>query len=206
MQVETYEQTEVTSEGIPDNDAEAIQLIERLGLKGQQTLIGSGGTSAPAVIPFRKVTAEECDTYALLFPEVVEVEDYKASPIPIRVLQVIAHCRELGLHMVVWYPSDAEKRDDPILVGYQERGQHGPRYLDRRKALLLARWGDALKPLQELKREAVEIARQRIRQALGMCRAELERDIASLDTFADATVLRAGVSLPSYHSRFDRSV
>lgn len=192
MQVETYEQIEVTSEPTAAPDAEAIALIEQLGLNGQRSLIApqEPGSKA-AVIPYARVTAEESDTYAVLFPTAVYAEDYDAGPIPVRVMQVIAHARELGLRCVIWYPSDAVRRDDPILVGYQKDSPHGARYLDRPKALLLARWGTALRPFPDLKREAAAIARESLLAKLSKTKREMEADLAALASASDSAVLRS---------------
>lgn len=202
MQVETYEQTEVTSEGVQENDAECVKLIEQLGLNGQRLLIlnDSGG---PVIMPYRKVTAEEHLVYGLLFPSTTTVEEYALGPIPLRVLQVIAHARDLFAHLLVWHPQDVRK--DPVLVGLQSQHPYPTSTHKREESFLLARWGEALRPFSDLKKDAVVIARQRVRQSIMTIKAEIDRDFAIIDSLSDNTALRTAASPPSYHSRFDIS-
>ncbi|MEE9471786.1 MAG: hypothetical protein V3W32_08690, partial [Gemmatimonadota bacterium] len=83
-----------------------------------------------------------------------EVEDYKAGPIPLRVLQVVAHARPLFDEVHVWYSGSVQVKD-PILVGY--RG--GNRYKGTK--FILARWGDELGSLEELRERVVRLWKDR---------------------------------------------
>ena len=58
MLVETYEVTEIDAEGTPECEAEASELIEKLGLEGQRKLYRENGNQQTR-IPYRKMTAEE---------------------------------------------------------------------------------------------------------------------------------------------------
>lgn len=85
MLVETFELEEV-AEQPPELEAEAVALIEKLGLDGQQTRI-----------PYRKMTEEETFVYGILCPMRTPLKKYKEGPIPLRVLQVAAHATDVGM-------------------------------------------------------------------------------------------------------------
>ncbi len=189
MQVETYEQTEMTSAG-PECDAEAIALIESLGLTGQQELITRPDGDAVRN-PYRLMTEEELCVYSLLMPKHVEISKYSDGPIPLRVLQVAAHARDLGLPVLrVWCPATGPK-DDPILVAREHD------YTS--KIWLLARWGDALLPMEELAKKAAALARDGIKTALLAALEEVRGDLSMIDAMPASQVLKWSLSAPTYH-------
>jgi len=150
MQIETYEIEEHTTEGRDafEVEAEAQALIESLGLEGQQELLRASAdpdVTTKTRIPYRRMTAEEVRVYGVLYPEHATVTAYDVAPIPLRVLQVSAHGRELFDQLEVWGPVTEDP--DPILVGIIKKGH-------REEHHLLARWGDALLPFQELYEKA----------------------------------------------------
>ena len=152
IQVETYEVTE----GVPSGEMEALALegeaqllIESLGLSGQKQLFSKDGDGS-IHHPYRAMTKEEHTVFSALFPHTSDVNDYKDGPIPLRVLQIIAHVRELDhpdmQYIGVMHPPKFV--DDPILFA-QKTNYSGTRFI-------LARWGYALKPFDELKESAIK--------------------------------------------------
>lgn len=146
MQIETYEIEEHTTEGRDafEVEAEAEALIESLGLDGQRALLRASEDPDVATktrIPYRRMTAEEDRVYATLYPEHVDVSAYDVAPIPLRVLQVVAHARPLFDRLEVWGPKTEDP--DPVLIGTITKGHRTEKYL-------LARWGDALEPFADL--------------------------------------------------------
>src|SRR5690606_31479142 len=96
MQVETYEVNETLSDGTVEqmSDPESLALIEQLGLRGQETLLGkreAGDDVAVVRCPYRRMSAEEQNVFAVVCPQVTSLEEYASGPIPLRVLQVAAH-------------------------------------------------------------------------------------------------------------------
>lgn len=146
MEIQTYEIEEHTTEGRDpfEVEAEAQALIDELGLEGQQKLYGpdEDGVATRTRIPYRRMTQEEARVYGVLYPEQTKVSTYRAGPIPLRVLQVIAHGRTMFDRLEVWGPTTEDP--DPILVGYL-KGDNV-----REDRYLLARWGDALEPFEVL--------------------------------------------------------
>lgn len=146
VQVQTFEQTEVNAVGETEKlDAEAIELSERLGLTGQRSLVSTG--EVKTLCPYRVMTKEERVVYEMLCPEKQKVENYDKGPIPLRVLQVLAHAKELGIFtgFKVWH---ATIGDDPILVAYKEEHSSATWFL-------LARWGEVLEDFAVLGQRAL---------------------------------------------------
>lgn len=175
MQVETYEVTEETTEGRPkaEVDAVSLQLIEDLGLDGQrQLLVGSDDEDVGTqLIPYRRMTEQEVVVYQECFKDRGAVEAYSAGPIPVRILQVIAHAKTLFEDIEVWGPRVHDP--DPLLVGRRtpERG-YGTEYY------LLARWGEALVPFEDLlaraRRQITERWTRKAREVIANCQRFLD--------------------------------
>lgn len=147
MQIETYECEELKNSDATTMavDAEAIELIEKLGLEGQKKLTNPETLTR---YPYRDMTVMEKFVWQSVCPEVTYVESYKLSPMPLRILQVIAYARDLGIYekLEVWHPNSI--KDDPCLVGVPK----GEKYGQRRQ--LLARWGEHLMTFEQAKEKA----------------------------------------------------
>lgn len=190
MQVETYEALEYeTGEQAPEMEAEAIEIIELLGLEGQRKLLaGEGETQTRA--PYRKLTAQEKRVYSVLCPESSSLEDFDACPIPLRVLQVAAHARELYDEVVVWCPR-TEVDNDPVLIGRNSTGYYS------HDEFLLARWGEVLLPFDELVEVAKEVWKKdslsKARGAVANARAFIE----NIDSHVEQHIRGDYVHVPS---------
>lgn len=161
MLVETYEVTETFHDG-PECDAEAIKLIEHLGLEGQKELVKIVDNKE-ARCPYRLMTAQEVFVYGTLCPQRTNITKYKSGPIPLRVLQVAAHAQELFSHILVLHPKDP-KEPDPVLVGVENDYQWYN--LGQLKPSILARWGDILEPFDVLANRAADVFRSKLKGAL----------------------------------------
>lgn len=151
MQVETFECTETRTE-TPEQSAEALRLIEELGLKGQQPKAEAVTTSRN---PYRLVKSDEQFVYSVLCPDRCKVEDYKDGPIPLEVLKTLAYAKSLGVFagFEVWAASSKSVKD-PVLVGYTNMSQWGSL---TGGPYLIARWGEELLPLEVLTPDALRI-------------------------------------------------
>lgn len=182
MQIETYEIEEITGEaGQMAADAESIELAERLGLEGQKTLTKPETLTR---IPYPKITALQRLVFTTLFPTKTTVESYSEGIIPLRVLQVVAYCRENHLYsrLEVWHPEPGKV--DPVLIGTNRASEY-----HSGDDFLLARWGDSLQPFEKL----IELAkvkwlagkRLQITKAIQEAKSDLERLAEQADdTFA----------------------
>lgn len=188
MQVETYEIEDASSEASQlANDAAALELIEQLNLTGQKEQSNKNTLSRS---PYREMLQEEHIVFKALFDRSCPVEQYKAGIIPLRVLQVIAHAKQLGLYrkLEVWYPRTA-RVDDPVLVGFVGPNDYTGEWY------LLARWGKALLPFEQLKKEAMELLRaERIeaaKEVIGKCEELLKRlpNMSTLKALSDRVYL-----------------
>lgn len=191
MQIETYEIEEVKGEaGNLAADAEAIELAERLGLAGQQKLCKPDTLTR---IPYPKLTALQRVVFETMFPNKTPVENYSDGIIPLRVLQVVAYCRENRLHkrLEVWHPEPGEV--DPVLIGTDRESTYsaGDDYL-------LARWGEALEPFNALaeKAKAKWVAIKRLQ--ITKCLREAQSDLDMLGEIA-AEVFETGRNRGCYY-------
>jgi len=156
MEIQTYEIEEQVGEvagTTQEIEAEAVAMIEELGLTGQSQLITQAEEDIDedgvgVRIPYPKMSPAEVAIYETLFPVKDPVHKYSATIIPIRVMQVIQHAKGLFKGLFIWH--DKVMNPDPVLVGTRAKpeGQYGDDYY------LLARWGDALVGITELKKTA----------------------------------------------------
>lgn len=178
MQVETYEIEDATSAASAmANDSEAMELIARLGLSGQQRI---SNPETATRIPYRAMEKREMLVYRAVCDEVKALENYDADAIPLRVLQCAALAKETemfngGLH--VWYPSEA-RIDDPVLVGIVKTRLYpnDDRYagLTKDTFYMLARWGKTLLPFEKLEEIAIKLHRSRRLTELKKAMKEVE--------------------------------
>lgn len=155
MKVETYEVEEINASDASTMaaDAEAIQLCEKLGLKGQ---LERSNAETLTRFPYRVITLEEQRIFRAVCPVETNLRNYNRGPIPVRVLQVASYVSELeycdqGLH--VWHPASAADRD-PFLIGKRRMPVNAERRWETTDIFLLARWGDELPGLDELRTRA----------------------------------------------------
>lgn len=190
MKVETYEATEMDIESMqPEDREEATRLCEELGLTGQERFTQGNDSDAPA-IPYRKMTATELNIYSTLLPKTMEISEYSEGPIPLRVLQVIAHAKSMFDHLKIWCPENADIRD-PLLVGYIGSEYNGERFI-------LARWGEVLDDISTLARTAGAMSRDK---AIIETKKIIERASAHLKSIEQMTpeqAIATGKLVPSY--------
>ena len=167
VEIETYEIEECAKENRADFDAEAIALIEEMGLDGQKSLIHDPEDDGALVrIPYPRMTAQEKRVYETIFPEKPLVSEYSAGILPVRVLQVARHAQDMFTCVRVWHRKVQDP--DPILVGHTSNSTYsGEEYL-------LARWGDGLRHFKELLQEAREIVIAKWKSQLARKATEVE--------------------------------
>ena len=98
MEIETYEIEETVGETAgttPEVEAEALELIEKLGLEGQRGLVVEKEDGEACRIPYPIMDDRERAVYGELYPEHQALASYKAGIIPLRVLQVAAHAEQI---------------------------------------------------------------------------------------------------------------
>lgn len=184
MKVETFEaiSLDVARDGSVVNEQvseEALALIETLDLGGQRSMLQKKNVGGEEVVvrnPYRRMSAEELAIYSVLMPNRVELAKYSDGPIPLRALQVAAHAQSLDCFdkgLEVWCPQPG--RDDPLLVGVR-KGQY-----DSRELYMLARWGDELLELVELRAKALPIVLAKVRGDIAKAKGELASFEAGLE-------------------------
>lgn len=185
--VETYEVPEVESDsGVVECDAEALALIEQLGLKGQRELTVKRDDGETVRSPYREMTKEEFFVYSMICPQQTDLGQYKAGPIPLRVLQVASHAREHFPHLEVWHMRALPK--DPVLVGKKDK------YAS--EAFILARWGEVLEAWPVLIQQAAAIYRDKAKAAALKVKQEADSFLATLADIPDSEIVGRSISLP----------
>lgn len=193
MQVETFECQETASEPIEASE-EAIGLINKLGLKGQQSLVSPNPNlpSAETRSPYRLMTAEERFVYLTLCPERTSIEEYDDGPIPLRVLQIGSHAKDIGVGntLQVWHRA-APVVKDPVLVASDESKSsfyRGKTLYNSDKIWILARWGEELDTFALLMEKATAIVRERLA-------AEAKSAMHAVENMTFAQICKIGHSI-----------
>lgn len=180
MQVETYEIEEYAADANPEQDAKALELIAKLGLKGQEELVRKTDDGGKR-LQYPEMTAQEIAVYGAIFPVRTKLSDYSHGIIPVRVLQVAAHAVEFCDGLQVWHKKHRDP--DPLLVGY--KGQDW----SPRKLIRLARWGDALKDFSELVKEARVIIKAKLEIDLRAKIADAQAKLGQVDDLTERALM-----------------
>ena len=186
MLVETYEVNEIDAHGKVECDSEAVELIDQLGLSGQRRLISDDGDS-PQRLPYPKMTLEQKRVIKAICAEESAIGDYTDQIIPLRVLQVAAHAKDLFDELLVWYPKNADEKD-PYLIGLNRPREYAKDFF------ILARWGEELLAWDELKSKAVCKIRELRKSAMLKIRQEVEAALAVIDEMPGEGVLKESES------------
>jgi hypothetical protein len=184
MKVETYEIEEPKAE--PQIEAEAIQLIEKMGLSGQRSLVVDTGT-AEKRLPYREASKSERVIFEAIFPKCENVETYALGVIPVRALQVLAHGKELFDKVNVRY---SESGSETMIVGV-----NGPSYSE--KWFPLARWGGSLRTSENFRAEAREIIKADFQKKLKECAEKCKVMLSTLDDLVESRLSGETISLPT---------
>ena len=117
------------------------QKCEELGLSDQLALTSEDKSP----IPFEHMNTAMKRVYETLCPEKVDFKKYKKTTIPLEVLSLIHLSVNEGYfnEIEIWYD---DKTPDPLVVGVNKTGEY-----EARDYYTIARWGDVLKPFDELK-------------------------------------------------------
>lgn len=184
MQVETFECQETAAEPTEASE-EALNLIEELGLVGQRSLIvKSTKTGADTRVPYRVITSEESFVYRTLCPTQVALSKYSDGPVPLRILQIAAHAKSVGLDkLYVWCrPSPMTK--DPVLIARCDEYDWST---DDSKTRILGRWGEELETFSVLLKRAVSASKERLV-------AEAEQILSAVRSAGDAEIVSKGAN------------
>ena len=122
------------------------QKCEELGLGGQLEL----ASTDKSPIPFEAMNTVSQRVYETLCPDKVKYKEYKRTTIPLEVLGFIHLSVNEGYFKEIEIWSD-DKTPDPLAVGYNQAGEWGAK-----DYFIIARWGDVLRPFEELKDLAIK--------------------------------------------------
>ncbi len=184
MEIETFECETIPSADFTD---EAVALAAKLGATGQEAFYQQD----KPVQPYRLMTPEEFAIYKLAFPIREEIAKYKAGPIPLRVLQVGAHAKDLieGT-LVIWHQGAG--KDDPLLTMRQGSEWGGSYYL-------LARWGEALEEFAVIRTRAAQKFALSCKMKLLACQQEIQTAMDQIESRAELALLNGKTDEPCFY-------
>lgn len=145
MKTEIYSEPEL--ELSVEASEEWVATCKELGLTNQIGLSSKEDRVGP---PYRFCDPRTTKIILAICPRVVELDKYKASTIPLDVLQEAKKCKDNGWYSKLWVAYD-DQSPDPFLLGEiaGEQSWNGTFHQ-------IARWGDELLPWEELERKAIE--------------------------------------------------
>lgn len=198
MKVETYEVEELKGSEATTMaaDSEALDLCRALQLEGQLKL---ADTKTDTRCPYREMSAEEHGVYSVVFPTKTLLAHYRDGIIPVRVLQVAAHATELGFFnkgLYVWHPPAHQK--DPLLVGVRSEMRDGESW-ESDAHYILARWGESLATLEELKVKARALLVERWKNKLKRIKAEVDTALLTIESRIDERLNEGGSGDPYFN-------
>jgi hypothetical protein len=191
MKIETYEIEEIKSSDAATMaaDSESLELVEKLGLKGQKALANPETVTR---FPYPRLDSRQALIFGLCFPKRTALSEYRDGIIPLRVLQVAAYCTQCefegAAYLEVW--SATTPKDDPILVCRANA------YLNEN--YLLARWGESLKSIEELALQAAPILRAKLRQRLTEAAQRVQQKLESLDVMIELAMQTGEEPTPQF--------
>lgn len=160
-QTETLENSSETLTEMFEDWERRRRLVQELGLAGQQEYMNKLETARN--VPFKLIDREEYRIWTRYLPtpyvEDEEILKYPSSGsnrlvqysfdlIPLPVLEIWQYCRQMS-HFESYEIWTNEENSDPILIGRKDD-------LD----FLIARWGESLKPFEEIEREVQHRSRR----------------------------------------------
>lgn len=183
MLTEIYDLTEQTIDEngliIKEDDPEALALIEELGLKGQRQLNAGPDDEEIERNHYGKLSYEQQVIIYYLFPKIYKLENYNDAPIPLRILKEIKFCKDMFKDLYVCYAPPCDILD-PILIGHNHCSIYEPKN-QLEHFHIIARWGDALKPWNELFKDAIAKASLEFHSELKSIIAQCKSSLAQLD-------------------------
>jgi hypothetical protein len=163
---------EETKELIYDSDKiqEWKDKCQELGLENQLAL----AEPDKSPIPFECINEVQRRVYETLCPVKTMYKDYKRTAIPLEVLSLIALSEKEGYFsdIQIWYD---DKTPDPFAIGLVKESDWRHRYY------CIARWGDSLKPFEELKSTAIKVFKNSSLIQLNRRLAETKQNIENID-------------------------
>lgn len=165
-----------TTELIYDNDSlnEWKTKCEELGLSAQLEL--SNKDKSP--VPFEFMNTVTKRVYETICPAKVNYKQYAKTAIPLEVLSLIALSEKETYfkEIQIWYD---DKTPDPFAVGVRKKA--GSSYDWDLEYYTIARWGDSLRPFEELKAMAIKAYHHTQRLGLQSKMIEAKHKLESLE-------------------------
>ena len=193
MKVETFECQETAAEPI-EMAEEAIRMIDELDLEGQRALVSKDKNDQPTRCPYSEVSKEQAFVIRYCTPRSVDVKQYSAGHIPVRVLQVIAHAMSIGMEDITVHRNDLEVVDDLIVTGTMALD---PDRTYNKTTFLLARWGKELTNWAKLSQTALIAYKAMVKNKFSEIKSIIASEEAALGAIDVSVAATKG--MPSYY-------
>lgn len=143
---------------------------EELGLSEQLALAQPGKSP----VPFEYMNTVSKRVYETICPQKINYKKYSKTTIPLEVLSLIALSEKEHYfeEIQIWYD---DKSPDPLAVGFIKKDSWTYDFY------LIARWGDVLRPFDELKEKAIKVYKNSYLLNLRRTLAETNEKIANID-------------------------
>jgi len=189
LQIETFEREELFTDGeVVGVSEESKKLIEKMELEGQKQLYEE--SKDERLPPYRKMGKQEGIVYRAVLSEHDSVGNYSGNLMPLRVLQVVSHAKELFAKVEVWSSPDPDT-DECMLIGTDKDYGYD-------SVFLLARWGRELLVYSVLKTRAGKVAKAKYRKSAARCLNEAQKVVDSISSTPDEEFI--GKSDPSFYA------
>jgi len=149
-------------------------------------------TKLKTKIPFHRLTEQERRMWGAVCPHRSPVERYRGH-IPLRVLKALEFATSQKMFEEYEIYSEYSDNTDPILVGKIDESGEGRSY--NRTPYLIARWGESLFSVAELRDKAIEASVKIIQTSAEKTKSVADSVLASVESHALA-YLTDGRSLP----------
>jgi NADH dehydrogenase/NADH:ubiquinone oxidoreductase subunit G len=176
MEIEVLEQTEVTVDGVESTSTQAILAAEL-------------GMTQGAKFPFRVMKSDELWAYKQVMESQQDYKKFDSEYVPLRILEIIKKYKDSFNEIQIWSVESHEVKD-PILVGIKEPAQYSKVYY------LLARWGDALVPFEQILAKAVKSRREELKNELQSAKIKIDGMLGRIDGVPDSAL--QGMSVTVY--------
>lgn len=162
---------------------------ESLGLTKQLDL----ASEEKSPIPFEYMNETAKRVYEVLCPRKVDLDRYDKTPIPVEILGLLQLSKNEKYFdkIQIWYD---DKSPDPLAIGFKMKDS----YEWNADKYLIGRWGDVLRPFEELKEKAIKIFTESRRISLTREISQKKQELETIDVDVAAHFdVQATLSVPS---------
>ncbi len=172
----------------PEQAQQWFDIATKLGLSHQ--LIHASRSDEMKPPPYMHIDARTSRIIKALCPIQVTYDFYRASTIPLDVLEEIEKCVRNKWYSKIDICYD-DKSPDPFVIGFTHNDNKWQRDMH-----LIARWGAELIPFEMLEKKAIDRLRSTAKNKLSELKFKTEMALSDVDAYVD-NLLSGGTNLQS---------